>query len=378
MTNFSTHLGVYSDLVTKALRQGELWPAAIPGEQTRQRLREVVGFVHDPPVPLDQRVDDAWEADGVYGEAVSWSAGYGPRTTAVVVRPLAACGPLPGVVALHSHDDFMFFGKEKIIDGREPPPAEVVPLRDEVYGGRAFATELARYGFVVLAHDGFLWGSRRFPFASLPAQVRGAADRIAGPDATEIEISNIAGTLYEDTVERYCVVLGTSIAGVAAYEDRVATNYLRSRHDVLPDRVGCIGLSGGGCRAALLLATCAEIHAAVIVGMMSTYEALLDRHVAPHTWMLFPAGLPRMADWPDVAACRAPSPLLVQYCRGDQLFPLDGMKAADKKIRHQYAAAGCSDAYTGVFYDGLHRFDVEMQQLAFEWLKCRLAENVRW
>ena len=53
---------------------------------------------------------------------------------------------------------------------------------------------------------------------------------------------------------KYCGILGTTLAGVVADEDRVALAYLRSSPDVLPARVGTIGLSGGGCRAALLAA----------------------------------------------------------------------------------------------------------------------------
>ena len=46
--------------------------------------------------------------------------------------------------------------------------------------------------------------------------------------------------------------------------------------------------------------------------MMSTYEGC-RRSVAPHTWMLFPAGWHREGDWPDLAWSAAPAPLLVQF-----------------------------------------------------------------
>jgi dienelactone hydrolase len=172
-------------------------------------------------------------------------------------------------------------------------------------------------------------------------------------------------------VAKYCTLLSTSLAGVVAYEDRVALEYLKSRHDVVNGRLGCIGLSGGGCRAALLQATSVDISVSVIVCMMSTYGRLLDAHVAPHTWMLFPPGLAEVGDWPDLAACRAPSPLVVQYTRGDQLFPLAGMVAAHERLGESYAAAGAPGAYVGQFFDGQHCFDQTMQTAAF-------AELARW
>src|SRR5207249_393084 len=115
--------------------------------------------------------------------------------------------------------------------------------------------------------------------------------------------------------------------GVVSYEDRVAAAYLRARPDVRPDRLGCIGLSGGGCRAALLRATSPHLAAAAIAGMMSTYEHLLVRELG-HTWMFVLHAWARHGDWPDLAACRAPAPLLVQYDLDDGLFTAAGMRAA--------------------------------------------------
>jgi hypothetical protein len=103
--------------------------------------------------------------------------------------------------------------------------------------------------------------------------------------------------------------------------------------------------------------------------MMSTYRALLDRHVATHTWMFFPPALAAVADWPDLAACRAPSPLLVQYLLDDALFSVEGMRAADNHLRRAYQRAGGESAYVGEFYPGPHRFDIAMQEAAFDRLE---------
>jgi len=124
--------------------------------------------------------------------------------------------------------------------------------------------------------------------------------------------------LHEHAVSKYCTVLGTSLSAAIAHEDRVALNVLRMRTDVEPTRLGCVGLSGGGLRAALMRATSDELAACVIVGMMSTYEGLLSDCVAPHTRMLFPAGWSEAGDWPDLAASAAPSPLLVQFLLDDR------------------------------------------------------------
>ena len=372
------HLNGYSDWVSAAGTMQQLYPVAQPGPETRQRVREVLGFCRGEEVPLDVQVGRCWEREGVAGEEVSWSAGYGLRTQAWVLKPAGATSPLPGIVALHDHGGFKFYGKEKIADGPDDPAPVVVRHRD-AYGGRAFANALAREGYVVLVPDVFLWGSRRFPLGSMPESIRQAAASSADGGATdepltsEIAHYNAAASLHEHLVEKYCTLLGTTLAGVVSHEDRIAVSYLRSRPDVIAGRVGCIGLSGGGCRAALLQATCEHISASVVVGMMSTYAHLLDHNVASHTWMFFPTGWARYGDWPDLAACRAPSPLLVQYDLDDDLFTIEGMRAAHQHIAAHYDGAGHPEQYTGEFYPGPHKFDLPMQAAAFVWLKQQLC-----
>ena len=55
------------------------------------------------------------------------------------------------------------------------------------------------------------------------------------------------------------------------------------------------------------------------------------------------------------------------------MFTVAGMRDADRRIASYYARAGAADAYRGKFYEGAHRFDVEMQDDAFAWLQDRLG-----
>jgi dienelactone hydrolase len=178
---------------------------------------------------------------------------------------------------------------------------------------------------------------------------------------------------HEHLVSKYCNLIGTGLPGVVCHEDRIALNYLASRSDVDAASLASCGLSGGGNRSALLHATAPNLKAAVIVGLMSTYQGLLDHSTATHTWMFFPFGWARHGDWPDLAACRAPAPLLVQFDREDPLFSLEGMQAAHARLQEHYAAVGQPAAYTGQFYPGPHKFDLEMQSAAFAWIKQQLG-----
>lgn len=387
MTEHYAHLGVYSDWVHIA--PGPRARATRPTRRMVQRLVQDVLTVPghadaseggDEERPTGVRVVRRWTDSGLVGQELSYSVGYGPRTRALLLKPADAAGPLPGVLALHGHDGFKYYGKEKIADGPEPPHPSITALRSSHYEGRAFANDLAREGYVVLVPDVFGWGSRRFPLHEMPPLLQELGDLSAGtapPDPVsgsvpaDIARYNAAAWHHEHLLEKYCALLGTTFAAVVAYEDRVALNYLRARPDTT-EHAGSVGLSGGGCRSTLLRATSAHLTAAVVVGMMSSYDALLDHSVIDHTWMLLPAGFAARADWPDLAACRAPAPLLVQYNRDDPLFPLHGAQAAHDRITSHYADADAATAYTGQFYDGVHKFDLDMQHEAFSWLRDRL------
>ena len=378
MAEYYQHLGIFSDLIQFApgLRKG--WPRVEPGSESQKRVLEALNFSPENEMPQAIQVERTWELDGVVGEEVSWWVGYGPRTYAWVLKPIGAGGALPGVVALHDHGGFKYYGKEKIADGPDfpdGPPPILKAFRDEGYGGVAYANLLAKEGFTVLVPDTFLWGSRRFPLETIPEGCRKLADIYeqwwfqANYPQPEIVHYNAAASQHEDIVERCCNLAGTTLAGLVNYEDRVAANYLATRPDVDAAHIGCIGLSGGGCRAALLGATSNWIVANVIIGMMSTYESLLDQHTDSHTWMLFPKNWTQIGDWTDLAAVRAPSPLLVQNNLQDELFSVEGMRAADLRLAEHYRTVGKPENYRGEFYQGLHKFDREMQVVAFQWLK---------
>ena len=126
------------------------------------------------------QVHRSYAYDGLQIDELSWQLPYGPPTEAILLKPLGAKGPLPGVLALHDHSGHKYFGKEKIVDTGAPRhPAVTEP--DASYGGIAWANALAKRGYVVLVPDAFGFGSRRVRLADVPAAIR--ADTAGDGDA---------------------------------------------------------------------------------------------------------------------------------------------------------------------------------------------------
>lgn len=353
---------------------GPVLPSGDDGAAVRDRLREVL---NPPPwQPVTTTTGRTWQADGVDGVELTWDVGFGAPTQAWLLRPAGETGELPGVVALHCHSGMKFFGKEKIADGPDGPRAEVQALRAECYGGRPWATDLARRGYAVLVHDVFGWGSRRTGVEDMPARsetyaalVVAEAER-SGRRLTESEVYDVHAAAHEDAMAKLLGVLGTSWGGVVAREDLVAVDVLAGLDGVAPGGVAVMGLSGGGARAATVSALAApgRIRATVVASMMSTIEHVLDGYLHKHTWVTMNPGLAHVADWPDVAASVRPQPLFVGYGLADALFPEEGMRAAHERIAHLYAEAGAPDAYRAVLADLPHCLAGEIRDGAFAWL----------
>lgn len=338
--------------------------AAIPA-----RLAAELGV---PPVPETTAVveEGGWTRDGVDGLALRWSTGFGPDTRAWLLRPAGERAPLPGIVALHCHGGMKFHGREKIADGPEDEP-RVAPFRAEAYDGVAIANAFARAGYTVLAHDAFGWGSRRMRIDDMPERtLRAAADALAarGGALDEAAHYDLHAGPNEDAVAKMLGLLGTSWGGVVARDDLIAARVLAARADVRPGGVVLVGLSGGGARAALASALDeGVVRAAAVVAMMSTFDALLDGYVHRHTWMLMNPGMARVAEWPDIAAARAPRPLFVGFARRDALFPLRGMLDAEARLRAHYRRAGAEDALRIAWADRPHSFGADTQRAFLAW-----------
>jgi hypothetical protein len=64
---------------------------------------------------------------------------------------------------------------------------------------------------------------------------------------------------------------------------------------------------------------------------------------------------------------------MVQFDEEDTLFTPDAMREASKRIAAVYDKAGAPENYSGRFFPGPHKFDAEMQEVAFSWFDRHLG-----
>jgi dienelactone hydrolase len=316
------------------------------------------------PVPA---VQHKLEFDGLSIEHLQWQLPYGPPTEALVLKPAGATGRLPAVVGLHDHGGNKYFGLRKITRMSKDPHPLMLRHQERYYEGMAWANELAKRGYVVLVHDTFTFGSRRMRLADLPANIRNNMVELDPESEDEIQRYNQFAGGHEHLIAKSLFCAGMTWPGVFVFDDQRALDYLISRPDVDPTRVGCAGLSGGGLRTVMLTGADERIRCACCVGMMTTWRDYLLNKAYTHTWMCYVPGLPRDLDYPEVLGLSVPNPVLVLNNRQDALFTLPEMERADRILTDVYKKAGSPNSYRASFYDGPHKFDKAMQKEAFAW-----------
>jgi dienelactone hydrolase len=339
----------------------ETWRSA-----ARKRLAERLGIPDLGPLPQTV-VTKQSTYDGLYIEELTWQLPYGRPTRGILLKPQGATQPLPGILAFHDHGGNKFFGCEKIARTGEHQHPVMEKNQQTLYENLAWANEIAKRGYVVLASDAFAFGSRRVMLQDVPDHVRKG---LTDPDLDNLDgiksYNDWAGQ-HEHIMSKALFSAGTTWPGVFFAEDQKALDILCARPDVDPTRVGCCGLSGGGLRTVMMGGLDSRIKCAVGVGFMTTWRDFLLNKATSHTWMTYVPILPNELDFPEILSLRAPEATMVLNDSEDQLFTLSEMQRADNILREVFHKAKADDRYRCSFHPGPHKFDAKMQTEAFNW-----------
>jgi dienelactone hydrolase len=358
--------------------------------KARRKVRELIAMPAIDKKPEIKQIK-SYLYDGLHIDELRWQLPYGPPTEAVFMKPVKSDGTLPGIVALHDHGGVKYFGKGKIMrtgDGTHPL---MLKHQKDYYGDRALANEIAKRGYGVLIHDIFPFESRRIISSDIPGYVVSRMmqpplqvqemtpeDLLRTEPVTDFEVSgsegeeeiaayNSFGEQHEHIIAKGLFSSGLTWPGFFIAEDLFALDYLCSRPDIDRERVGCCGLSGGGLRTNLLAGLDDRIRCSVTAGFMTTWRDFAVNVNYTHTWMIYVPLLPGFMDYPEILGMRAPLPSLVLATDRDPLFSLGEVKRAADILKNIYAKTGAEDSFRFSLYRGPHKFDVPMQEEAFQW-----------
>ncbi|MSQ93831.1 MAG: hypothetical protein EXR98_04660 [Gemmataceae bacterium] len=137
--------------------------------------------------------------------------------------------------------------------------------------------------------------------------------------------------------------IGYSPAAVECWNGVRAIDYLCTRPDVDPDKIGVTGISGGGAATFWIAAADERVKVAVPVSGMADLDFYVkQKGVNGHCDCMFLYNTYQW-DWTTIAALVAPRPMLFANSDKDPIFPMDANRRIMKKLHKIYDMYGNGD-----------------------------------
>lgn len=171
---------------------------------------------------------------------------------------------------------------------------------------------------------------------------------------------------------------GYTPAGVETWNGVRALDYLQSRPEVDPEKLGVTGRSGGGAYTWYISAVDERVKASVpVAGITDLRNHLLDGVIDGHCDCMF--ALNKLGwDFNKIASLVAPRALLITNTDKDPIFPLDGVVRVHRDTARVYKALNASEKIGLLVAEGAHKDVQELQVGAFRWFKRFLAGDTEY
>ncbi len=165
---------------------------------------------------------------------------------------------------------------------------------------------------------------------------------------------------------------GYTPAGVEAWNSIRALDYLETRPEVDPERMGVTGRSGGGAYSWWTATLDRRIKAAVpVAGITSLRNHVVDGCIEGHCDCMFPVNTFRW-DFANVAALVSPRPLLISNTDKDGIFPLNGVMDVFWQTKRIYELQDASSKLGLNIEEGPHTDTQPLRTSAFHWFNRHL------
>jgi dienelactone hydrolase len=303
----------------------------------RDRFRELLGGFPER-TPLNSRVVGKLTGDGFRAEKIIYESRAGFLVTATLYLPDSPA-PHPGVLFPCGHSE----------NGKAAASYQKACML------------LAKNGCAALIFDPPGQGERK--------QVLSIHDddHAAGPapfkSTSEHMVTGVAP-----------VLLGQNLATHFVWDGMRGIDYLQSRDDIIADRIGCTGSSGGGNQTAFLMALDERIVAAAPGNFITTTRIKNDRPGPGDAEQNIFAMTKHGIDHPDFLLMRAPKPTLILAATQD-FVPIEGSWIAYRQAKRLYSKLGRSECVNLVETDDKHGYNAELRVAMVRWMRRWLLDK---
>ena len=236
--------------------------------------------------------------------------------------PKGGKAPYPTVICLQGHSTGMHISL-----GRSIYPKDDYYLRgvDNEYGLQAL-----REGYAVLIMEQRGFGERK----SDPTKVKG--DTTCDHDA------------------KVAILLGRTLIGERVWDVARAIDMLETMPEVDKEKIGIMGLSGGGTATFYAAAFDERLKVAMPAGSVCSFDKSIG--IMGHCGCNYIPGMIKEFDMGEIACLIAPRKLVVVTGDKDPIFLLDGVKKVYGVIEQIYEKENAKDNCSLIVGDGQHRF----------------------
>ncbi len=302
----------------------EVWQTKLT--EWRQEYLEMLGLWPLPPrTPLEAKVTGTLEGDGYIIEKLHYQSMPGLYVTGNLYRParIEPGAKLPAIFYVCGHSMMGRNGNKT-----------------------AYQTNgiwFARHGYVCLVVDSLQLG----------------------------EIAGVHHGTYREG-RWWWVSRGYTPAGVECWNGIRGIDYLSSRPDVDPERIGVTGISGGGAATFWIAAADERVRAAAPVSAMADLESYVGNlTVNGHCDCMFLHNAHRWP-WTRIAGLIAPRPLLFVNSDADPIFPMDANERVIARLERLYSLFGASDRVDAVVSVGGHAYREDIRKAVYRFFNTYL------
>lgn len=289
--------------------------------QLRSRLLKSWGGLPKEHCPLEPRILGSVQRDGYRIEKLLLQTRPGILMTANAYVPDGA-GKHAAVLCVHGH-----WRKAK----SEPT------VQSRCHG-------LAKLGFVVLMVDAF-----------------GAGERGLKPPLGEYHGEMVAATLYPT---------GQPLSGLQVYENMRAVDYLQSRPEVDPERIGITGASGGGNQTMYAGAFDERFKCVVPVCSVGTYQAYLS--AACCMCEVVPGAMSYTEEWGVLSLVAPRGLMLINATRDGFQFSVGEAKKSFAKAQEVFRLFDAEENARHAVFESNHDYNRPMREAMYGWMTRHL------
>ncbi|MCC3372274.1 S9 family peptidase [Cohnella sp. REN36] len=302
-------------------------------ERLRQRFVELLGGPAPESSELAPVLLESEDCGDYIRQRIQIETYPGLHMPVYVLVPKESKGRSGAVIACHGHG----YGSKDIVG----LTASGEKKTGDIGYQKNFAVELVQRGYITVAPE-----------------LLGFGDRMLVEDEEAREHNSC------HRLSTFLLAMGQTMAGYRVFETLRCVDYLLARHDVDADRIGCMGISGGGLVCSFAAAIDDRISAAVVSGFANTFQdsILSIRHCIDN----YVPGLSLVAEMPDILGLIAPKPLLVEAGTRDPIFPVHATLKAFENIRDVYRLLDKEEKLEFDLFEGDHEIS---GKAAYDWFR---------